>query len=95
MTGVLIITTLFDCALSFGAALTLSGCVREQASALMVTVTVALAPAARVPKRQTLISALLQVPGLAVMLGITPLETISVNATLLALSGPLFLTVNL
>ena len=62
MTGVLILKALLDGALSFGVALTLSCCVSEQASALTVTATVALAPAARVFKRQTLIAALLQVP---------------------------------
>jgi hypothetical protein len=62
MTGVLIFTVLLDGALSLGVALTLICCVREQASALMVTATLALAHKARVPKRQTLIAALLQLP---------------------------------
>jgi hypothetical protein len=93
VTGVLIITTLFDCALSFGAALTLICCVSGFASALMLTEILEVAPAARVPKRQTLIAARLQIPG--VLLSTKPLETISVNDTLPALFGPLFLTVNL
>ena len=94
MTGVLIFTVLLDGALSFGVALTLICCVREQASALILTATLVFAPAARLPKWQTLIAAFLHVSYLGIMLITVLLETISVNATLLALSGPLFLTVN-
>ena len=88
-------TALLPGTFSFDEALTLIWFVSGLASALIFTAMVAFAPTSRMPKLQTLIAALLQVPWLGVMLRTVPLETISVNVTLVALSGPLFLTVYL